>query len=153
MVAVPYEGARVYKQILVALENGPADVALLAHVRGLAQALKSQLVLVHVADGFAARNREALNLADSEEIKRDQAYLDAQVAALQTAGFVCRGVLAHGNPPQEIVKVAEAEPVDLIALGAHGHKFIGDLVHGSTVTPVRHLTAIPVLVVRSGKQP
>ncbi|HTL54017.1 MAG TPA: universal stress protein [Planctomycetota bacterium] len=143
----------MYQHILVALENGPADALLLEHIKTLAKTLKSRVMLLHVADGFAARNRESLDLADSEEIKADQRYLDERAQELATEGLVTGTRLAAGNPPEEIVKAAEAEKCDLIALGAHGHKFLGDLVHGSTVTPVRHNTTIPVLVIRSGKQP
>ena len=142
----------MYKHILVALENGPADEDLLTHVKALAMALHSQMLLLHVADGFAARHHDTLDLADSEEMKIDKNYLEKVAGQLHSEGLVIQTHMAFGNPPEEIVKVAEKEGCDLIAMGAHGHKFLGDLVHGSTVTPVRHHTRLPVLVVRtSGK--
>jgi nucleotide-binding universal stress UspA family protein len=60
--------------------------------------------------------------------------------------------LALGDPPAEIIKVAEAENCDLIAMAGHGHRFFGDLFHGSTITQVRHRTTIPLLVVRGPKK-
>ena len=61
-------------------------------------------------------------------------------------------MLALGDPPQEILKVAEGEHCDLIAMTSHGHRLFGDLFHGSTITEVRHQTSIPVLVVRARKK-
>ena len=46
----------MYHRILVALENGPADETLVPHITELARRLGSDLLLVHVADGWAARN-------------------------------------------------------------------------------------------------
>jgi manganese transport protein len=51
----------------------------------------------------------------------------------------------------EILRVAVAEQCDLIALTSHGHRFFGDLFHGSTITQVRHRTNIPLLVLRAKK--
>ena len=62
----------MYKKILVALENSPSDEPLIAHVAQLAQLLKSKLLLVHVAEGFAARHFDQLKLAESEEMKADR---------------------------------------------------------------------------------
>ena len=67
----------MYKKILVALENGPADQALLPHIGQLAQLCGSELLLMHVADGWAARNYEQLGLAESEEMIVDRNYLEA----------------------------------------------------------------------------
>ena len=55
-----------------------------------------------------------------------------------------------GNPPDEIIKTAEREGCDLIAMTSHGHRFIADLILGSTIDEVRHRTNVPILVVRAG---
>ena len=137
----------MYRKILVALENGPADRTLLPHVENLARELGSELVLLHVADGWAARNFDALKLAESDEIKSDRRYLDAAAAQLRTRGVRVEFKLAMGDPAIEIVKMAKAEHCDLIAMTTHGHKFVGDMIHGSTIEPVRHNAPIPLLVI------
>jgi len=137
----------MYKKILVALENGEADKRLLPHITALAKQVGAELLLLHVADGFAARNFEQLNLAESEEIKADRTYLESTAAGLRTDGLTVAVQLAMGNPPNEIVKVAGDSNCNLIALASHGHKLIGDLVYGSTIDKVRHNTSIPLLVV------
>src|SRR3954468_20371161 len=139
----------MYKKILVALENGRADDTLVPHIAELARRLGSELLLVHVADGFAARNFDQLKLAESDEMKDDRAYLDGVAARLRTGGITVAAELVLGNPPTEILKTAEARTCDLIAMTSHGHKLIGDFFLGSTIDKVRHNTSVPILVVRA----
>ena len=139
----------MYKKILVALENGKADASLLPHVAQLAKIVGAELLLVHVADGWAARNFDQLSLAESDEIKADRAFLASTAEDLRAKGLRVQTELAMGNPPQEILKVAVAQGCDLIGLASHGHKLIGDMIHGSTIEKVRHNTTIPLLVVRA----
>ena len=139
----------MYKRILVALENGPADRSLVPHVAQLASLCRSELLLIHVADGWVARLYDDLKLAESDEMKADREYLQQQATALGARGLAVRIHLALGNPPTEILKAAEREQCDLIAMTTHGHRFFGDLLHGSTITAVRHKSQIPILLVRA----
>jgi manganese transport protein len=141
----------MYRKILVALENGPADESLLPHVSELAQRLGSQLLLLHVADGWAARNYDQLALAESEEMRGDREYLEAKAAELRAAGLEVTVLLALGEPAEEILKAAESSHCDLIAMATHGHRFLSDLVHGTTIPDVRHKAAVPVLLVRAAR--
>jgi nucleotide-binding universal stress UspA family protein len=140
----------MYRKILVALENSSADASLLPHVGELAKRLGSQLLLVHVADGWVARNFDKLKLTESDEMKADRAYLAATAAKLRSDGLSVTAHLALGDPPAEILKTAEAEQCDLIAMTSHGHRFVSDLILGSTINVVRHKTSIPILIVRAG---
>ena len=142
----------MYKQILIPLENSVTDHAILDHIRSLTKITGARLLLLHVADGWVARNFNQLKLAESEEMKIDRAYLDKIATQLRDDGFLVETMLALGDPPAEIIKVAEAEKCDLIAMAGHGHRFFGDLFHGSTITQVRHDTTIPLLVVRGRKK-
>ena len=138
----------MYPKILVALEHSPSDASILEHVRGLSRALGSSLVLIHVADGWAARNIQHLNLRESEEMRADREYLDRRASDLTAEGFVAEAVLATGDPAIEIVAAAEREGCSLIAMSTHGHRFFGDLWRGSVANEVRHNTLVPVLLVR-----
>src|SRR5437868_15370071 len=106
----------MYRKILVALENSHADQTMLPHVTELARRLQSHLLLVHVADGWVARNYDKLKLAESEEMKADRAYLEQTAAHLRTEGLSVSSHLALGDPPTEILKTADAENCDLIAM-------------------------------------
>ena len=142
----------MYRKILVALENSRADEALLPHVTALAKRLGSELLLLHVADGWVARNYDRLQLTESEEMKADRAYLDDTATHLKAEGVTVSARLALGDPPSEILKIAEAEHCDLIAMTSHGHRLLGDILYGSTINEVRHKTRIPVLLVRAEKK-
>jgi nucleotide-binding universal stress UspA family protein len=139
----------VYKKILVTLENSRTDEAILRHIELLAKPLGSELLLVHVADGWMARHRERLNLAESEEMRIDRAYLEEVRARFAAAGIAAETQLLWGEPADEIVKIAEASGVDLIAMSTHGHRFLADLVYGSTANKVRHTVDIPVLLLKA----
>ncbi len=122
----------MYKKICIALDNSPTDTAILEHIRGLAKLTNAQLILVHVADGFGARLQNELNLEDSEEIKKDQSYLDRLEQQLSTEGFNVKAVLVQGKEPVDgILSVVESERCDLIAMATHGHGFIKDVILGS----------------------
>lgn len=139
----------MYPTILIPLENSPADQTILDHVKTLAKLTGSRLILIHVADGWAARNFDQLNLAESEEIQEDRAYLELRAAELQSEGFSVSSALAMGQPSDEIIKFVQANPVDLIAMSTHGHRFVSDIIHGSTADKVRHVVDVPVLLLKA----
>jgi manganese transport protein len=141
----------MYQKILVALENSRADQTLLPHIVELAKVHHAALLLVHVADGFVARNYNQLNLIESDEMKHDRAYLEDAAANLRTGGLNVDTCLALGDPAEGILKTAAEQQCDLIAMTAHGHRLLGDLLFGSTINEVRHRAQVPVLLVRAGK--
>ena len=143
----------MYQRILVPLENSATDAAIVEHVSALARNCRASLVLIHVADGFAARNIAQLKLRESEEIKKDRAYLDTVAARLTALGFMVEAVLASGDPATEISAAAEREKCDLIAMGTHGHRWLKDLIYGSVASEVRHNSFVPVLLVRQRPSP
>ena len=140
----------MYKKILIALENSRADETVVPHVTALARQMGAELILLHVADGWAARNFNQLKLAESDEMKTDLDYLETTAARLRSAGLQVTVELALGNPPTEILRVAEAQHCNLIAMTSHGHKWLADFFLGSTIDKVRHNTSIPILVLRAG---
>ncbi len=138
----------MYKRILVPLEHSSYDAAILEHVTRLSRVCGAALILIHVADGWAARYFEDLHLRESEEMVSDREYLHRMAAELEAAGLQVDAVLATGDPAREIVAAAERERCDLIAMATHGHKFFSDLIYGSVAESVRHRSMVPVLLVR-----
>ncbi len=139
----------MYRSILVAVENSPADRTILTHVRELASLTGAELLLVHVADGWAARHFDELKLRESEEMKADRAYLDRLAAELSASALKVTTELAMGDPATELIRLCAERKVDLIAMSTHGHRFLQDLLRGTTVDKVRHLVRIPVLLLRA----
>lgn len=138
----------MYKRILVPVEHSPYDAAILEHVRKLARFSGASVVIIHVADGFAARNLNQLALRESEEMRLDREYLEQTCAALETTGLKAECLLAAGDPAKEISAAAAREGCDLIAMSTHGHRFIKDMLYGSVANEVRHISNVPVLLVR-----
>jgi nucleotide-binding universal stress UspA family protein len=138
----------MYRRILVPLEHTDTDRTILAHIRGLARVCGSSLVLIHVADGWAARNASRFELRESEEMRSDREYLEQLAEELETEGFEAEAVLAGGDPAAEIAAAATREQCDLIAMSTHGHRLLTDLVLGSVANEVRHQSLVPVLLVR-----
>jgi manganese transport protein len=138
----------MYRRILVALDHTAADDVLLPHVAQLATLTHAELLLVHVADGWVARNYDRFMLAESEEMREDRAYLDRRAAELRASHTLTVHVkLALGDPPHEILRLCDEEHCDLIAMTTHGHRLIGDILFGSTIDYVRHRSRAPLLIV------
>ncbi|HEU4878498.1 MAG TPA: universal stress protein [Gemmatimonadaceae bacterium] len=138
----------MYRKIMVPVENSPYDDAIIDHVTELARVCKASVLLIHVADGWAARNISQLQLRESEEMKKDREYIEGLADSLESKGLDVDALLASGDPAAEISAAAARENCDLIAMSTHGHKFIGDVIHGSVSHDVRHKSHIPVLLVR-----
>jgi len=141
----------MYRTILIPLENTAADETILKHIKPLARSANSRLVLIHVADGWVARNYDRFQLAEGEEIQQDRLYLEKRTEELRRENFEADYVLNFGEPADEIVKVANEQKVDLIAMSTHGHRLIGDLIHGTTADKVRHRVEMPVLMLKAKK--
>jgi len=139
----------MFKRILIALDHSKADDALLPRVKELARLTKAELLLMHVSTGWAARWQKDLNLTDSEEIREDRAYLDRQEKQLREEGFAVRVYHATGEPSNEILRIGREEHCDLIAMTTHGHRLLSDLIHGTTITRVRHEAEIPIFLVKA----
>jgi len=137
----------MYETILVTLDGTPTDRAIIEHVKQLAKLAGSRLVLLHVADGWAARTygRDAV----SPEINEDTAYLERVQSEFQQAGIPTEAELAFGSPANEIVRWVQSKGCDLVAMSTHGHRFLADLFLGATASKVRHSISVPVLLLRA----
>ena len=109
----------------------------------------AELLLLHVSTGWAAQWQDNPNLSDSQEIKEDRQYLESVAQRLRGEGLSVTMRHDRGEPAQAILKTARGEGCDLIAMAAHGHKLIADLVHGTTITKVRHESEIPIFLVKA----
>jgi nucleotide-binding universal stress UspA family protein len=137
----------MYDKILVTLDGTPTDRAIIEHVKHLAQLAKSRLVLLHVADGWAARTYGSD--AVSPEITEDTAYLNKVQSEFRAEGIPADAELAYGDPVKEIVKWVKQKGCDLVAMSTHGHRFLADLFLGTTASRVQHAVSVPVLLLRA----
>jgi nucleotide-binding universal stress UspA family protein len=139
----------MYQRILVPVEHSPYDDVVLDHIRKLVRACKdASIVLIHVADGWAARNINQLDLRESEEMKSDREYIEGIAESLERDGYRAEAILAGGEPAKEIAACAQRENCDLIAMATHGHRGLSDVLRGSVASELRHISMVPVLMVR-----
>jgi len=136
----------MYKTILIPLDATEADATILAHIKPLARLCGAKLVLMHVADGWAARRYGPD--AVSEEVTEDHAYLARLKQELAAEGLIVEAELAYGEPATEIIKWIDEKGCDLVAMSTHGHRFLADLFYGSTANKLRHELTIPILMLR-----
>ena len=139
----------MFKKILVALDHSKADAALLPRVKELARLTHADVVLLHVSTGWAAHWQDPLNLSDSVEMQEDRNYLASVTEQLRSEGFTVTARHGRGAPSEEILKAARAEGCDLIAMTTHGHRWLSDLIHGTTITRVRHESEVPIFLVKA----
>ena len=139
----------MFKKILVALDHSEADSFLLPRVKELARLTGAEILLLHVSTGWAAHWQDNLNLSDSQEMKEDREYLEKVASELRSENFQVATHHASGEPARAILKTAATEHCDLIAMATHGHRLISDLIHGTTITKVRHESPIPLFLVRA----
>jgi len=137
----------MYDTILVTLDGTPSDRAIIEHIKQLAKLAHSRLVLLHVADGWAARTYGPD--AVSPEISEDTTYLGKITEEFQSAGIPTEAELAYGEPVKEIIKWVEQKGCDLVAMSTHGHRFLADLFLGTTASRVQHSISVPVLLLRA----
>lgn len=137
----------MYKIILVTVDGTPSDRAILDHIKPLAKLAGSRVVILHVADGWAARTYGSD--AVSREITDDTAYLKQVREEMQAAGIAAEAELAFGDPAKEIVKWVKEKGCDLVAMSTHGHRFFADIFLGTTANRVQHEVSIPVLLLRA----
>lgn len=137
----------MYKTILVTVDGKPTDRAILDHVKQLAKLADSRVVLLHVADGWAARTYGSD--AVSREIAEDTEYLKKIREEMQQSGIPTEAELAFGDPADEIVKWVREKGCDLVAMSTHGHRFFADLFLGTTANRVQHKVSVPVLLLRA----
>jgi nucleotide-binding universal stress UspA family protein len=137
----------MYKTILVTLDGTATDRAIIEHVKRLARLMESQIVLLHVADGWAARTYGPD--AVSREIAEDTAYLEKVRAELKAAGIPTHAELAFGDPAKEIIRWVQQKGCDLVAMSTHGHRFLADVFLGATASRVQHSISVPVLLLRA----
>jgi nucleotide-binding universal stress UspA family protein len=137
----------MYDKILVTLDATRTDRAIIEHIKLLAGVMKSRVVLLHVADGWAARTygRDAI----SPEIEEDKAYLDSVRVEFQGAGIPAEAELAYGDPVKEILRWVREKGCDLLAMSTHGHRILGDIFLGVTASRVQHGVLVPVLLLRA----
>ena len=139
-----------FKNIAVALENSPKDADILSVAIAMAQKHEARLTLIHVdtSPGTLVYGEDSSTL----ETRETEEYLEDLAREIEEKDLPVETMLLCGNPANELIKAINENGFDLLITGSHGHKGIGDILHGATVDKVRHSVKIPVLIVRTGEE-
>jgi len=133
-----------YKKIGMALEGKrEKDEQIYNGSINLILAMKAEVYLINIVQSVTGRFMGEL-VADKDAIEMNE-YLRSFAQKLKEEGIPSQIVVSGGEPKEEIIRIAKKENLELIIAGSHGHKFISDIIYGSTIEGVRHGVQIPVL--------
>jgi manganese transport protein len=133
-----------YKHIAMAIDFSGHDQQIIKSA--LNQGGKSaSYTFIHVVESAAARYL-GKNTADYET-QLDVDSLNKYRKTLEDLGYQAKIEVGFGNPASEIAKIVTSQDIDLLVMGAHGHKGIKDLIFGTTVDSVRHKIKVPLFII------
>lgn len=100
---------------------------------------------IHVVESAVARylgenTMDYETQLDHDSLVKYQTYLNE-------LGYKVKIEIGFGNAAAEITKIISNDNIDLLVMGAHGHKGFKDLIYGTTVDSVRHNINIPLFIV------
>ncbi|MEW5765663.1 MAG: Nramp family divalent metal transporter [Acidobacteriota bacterium] len=134
-----------YRKVAVAMDFSGREETVLREAIRLFQGAKPHLALIHVVESAGARFL-GKDSADVES-QKDAERLEVFAQALRELGFEVSTHLGVGKPVPELARIVNELGPDLVILGGHGHRFLSDLIHGSTADALRHRVKASVLVV------
>lgn len=143
----------MYKKILVPLDGSKRAEAVLPHVEQLAHNYNSQVVLLQVIEPqYLFTDPHGLVIGEislESQKKQVESYLAGMEGEFKEKNITAKSVIEVGSISHSIIKVAEREEVDLIAMSSHGRTGLAHVFYGSVAASVLHLVDRPLLLVRS----
>lgn len=135
----------VYKRIGIPVDFSKYDLKTIR--QALVQGGKdAEYFLIHVVETAAAsyHGKDTLDY----ETQSDTENLEVYCRKLKELGYQAQALIGFGKASKAIPKLAKDYQMDLLVMGAHGHKGLKDMIFGTTVDTVRHNINIPVLIIR-----
>lgn len=145
----------MYKTLLVPLDGSERAEKILPHVEGLANCFGARVVLLQVVElaiplvvdyGISGGVIPDLILHTKDEAK---AYLETWKERFVEKGIPTSTFVERGPVVETIIKIAETEGVDLIAMASHGRSGLSHVFYGSVAIGVLHRADRPLLLIRS----
>lgn len=134
-----------YSKIGIPVDFSKNDTNTIRHA--LIQGGKSaDYFLIHIVETAGARYHG--DKVMDFETQSDTNNLDKYKLNLKALGYNASIVIGYGNTSTAIASITKEHQLDLLVMGAHGHKGISDWIFGTTLDSVRHKVKIPVLIVR-----
>ncbi len=146
----------MYKTILAPLDGSKRAEAILPHLEEVARRYDATVILFQVVEtpplpfGFGIADAEQYQEVFEQQEKEAENYLIGLKEMFQQKGINIRIRVGHGPVAHEIIKTAESEQADIIALASHGRGGLNNVFYGSVAASVLHRIDRPLLLVRSG---
>ena len=143
--AMTFEDLR-YRHVGVAIDYGEMDAKVLSHARVLTKLHGADLTLFHIVEGVSGQiyGKRAFD----DEARTDLEYLESIARSIAQSGIEVHAALGFGRVPEQIIRLARENNIDVLVMGGHGHRGLKDILFGASISEVRHQLTIPVLVVQ-----
>jgi nucleotide-binding universal stress UspA family protein len=150
--------AIVFTRVLCPVDFSPSSLQALGFGLDLARQANGRVTVMHALEWLAEDPPLAAMRFDIEEFRRNLAEdaterLRAVVADASRSGDEVDVVVVFGRAHREILRLAEANSVDLIVMGAQGSGGVGLALFGSSTQQVVRRASCPVLTVRALRHP
>ena len=146
----------MYKKILVPLDGSKRAESILPHVEELAYHAGSQIIFLQVIElQNIVTNPHGYNFIGVEEIsleaqlQQTEAYLAGLEKEFRQKNITSKSVVEVGSVAHSIIRIAEREEADLIAMASHGRTGLAHVFYGSVAASVLHLVDRPLLLIRA----
>ena len=145
----------MYNYILVPLDGSERAEAILPHAEELAKRYDAQVILLQVVEAapLHVEPEEAARALGQQELEQrtEQAlsYLTTLQEEFRTKDVDARAVIYYGPVVQAIIRAADCECADLIAMASHGRTGMSQVFYGSVAAGVLHRIDRPLLLVRA----
>lgn len=140
------------QHILVGLDGSPLAETILAYVSTLAKGVSADVTLLHVVHLSEDMRRDEPYRLLQPMIQQAETqahdYLHRVAQRLTDAGIKTQSHVAMGEAAAEIVRYAQQDGMDLIALATHGRSGLQRWFYGSVAEKVLHTTYTPLLLIR-----
>jgi nucleotide-binding universal stress UspA family protein len=130
----------MWKKILVPLDGSDLAELALPYAEELANAFKSEIILLHVSDP-----------ADTHHRHMHELYVKEVADRIRERIRKVSPVVVSGKAADEIISYAEKNDVGLIIMTSHGRSGIMSWATGSIASKLLQATAVPMLLVRAVK--
>ncbi|MFO7839844.1 MAG: universal stress protein [Desulfosalsimonadaceae bacterium] len=139
-----------FKKILVGCDFSQDAYAALNYSLSLAQEFESELHLVHVVESSGYKDLLRIQQEPGEKIRQDlyqmiRDKLNSLVPQEALSWIKLETCLLSGKPYAELIRYADINDMDMIALGIRGHGMVEELLVGSTTDRVIRQAPCPVL--------
>lgn len=146
-----------FLRIVVPLDGSPQGATAMPYARVMAQKTGSKLFLVNVVTSVYKSYGAVKYASDFEKQlaetlhKEAREYFNTLTPELEREKIAFKADIISGSPADSILRYAEENNADLIAISTHGRSGVKRFIMGSVTQQIIHSSDLPILVIRAKK--